>query len=307
MQNHNFNFPAIKSELVNLGDDSYKLVIGPLMPGFGYTIGNSLRRIMLSSVPGFAVTKVKINDITHEYQAVEGIKEDALDVVLNLRMLRAKIKTDSESVTLTLKKNEGGKIYASDFADNAAVEILNPDLYICEVVPGKKINIEVEIERGQGYVAYEERNLRGNTDPTSILVDASFSPIKNVSLDVKKVRVGDKTNFDSIQVTFDSDGTVDASEICKYSLDLSVNLFQNILSSFSAELDGKQALKNQEENDTNVEEMDEDLSGLNPRIVKILNKNGISSKKELIERKAEISEFSGLGEKMIKEVEEFLK
>lgn len=311
MQDHKFTFPSIKSELQNLGDDSFKLIVGPLMPGFGYTIGNSLRRIMLSSIPGFAVTKVKINDITHEYQAIEGVKEDALDVVLNLRMVRAKIKTDEESVNLVLKNIKGGKIYASDFSTNSSVEILNPDLYICEVAPGKKLNVELEISRGHGYIAYEERNLRANTDPNSILVDASFSPIKNVALEVKKVRVGDKTNFDSIEVTFDSDGAVDAAEVCKYSLELSVNLFQKILSSFGAETDGKKALKSSKEEAENTTEDTqndgENLDGLNSRVVKILNKNDIFNKKDLIVRKDEISEFSGLGDKMIKEIEEFLK
>ena len=134
--------PAIKSHLTSHSDTQHTLVIEPLLPGYGYTLGNSLRRVMLSSIPGFAVTKVRINDITHEYQALEGVVEDALDVILNLKNLRAKIITDDETVTLELNKSAQGEVTAEDFEKNAKVEVLNKDLYICTINKGVELKIE---------------------------------------------------------------------------------------------------------------------------------------------------------------------
>jgi len=299
-----FNFPAIRSELHTSGENSYRMVISPLLPGFGPTIGNSLRRIMLSSLPGFAVTKVRINDITHEYQAVDGVKEDALDVLLNLRMLRVRIVTDAETETLVIKSKKGGVITAASFDKNGAVDIVNKDLYVCTLAPGHELHIEVEISRGFGYVSYEKRDLRGNTDPVGMLVDASFSPVKNVALDIEKVRVGDQTNFDAINISFDTDGTVTGEEIAQYTIHLCVDLFQKIESSFGAAVDGAAAI---EQSQTSAAlPATEDLSELGARTVKVLEKNGITSVKELMAKKGEISEFPGLGDKTLKAIQAFI-
>lgn len=299
-----FSYPPIKSVLADNGDNSFTLSIYPLMPGFGHTLGNSIRRILLSAIPGFAVTKVRINDLTHEYQAIKGVKEDALDVLLNLKSLRVKINTDSETVTLKLSTKEGGDITAKDFEKNSEVEITNKDLHICTLSEGAKLDIEVEISRGYGYVSYEKRDLRGNTDPTALLIDAMFTPVRNVALDVEPTRVGDQTDFDKINISFDTDGTVTGKEISEYALKLAVDMFSNIHSSFGAAIDGEKAEKKAIKA---VEASTDAGIDLPARITKILEKNGITSNTELKKRVDEIQDLPGLGDKAIEQIEEYIK
>jgi DNA-directed RNA polymerase subunit alpha len=172
------NHPEVKANLVKNSDQNYTLVIEPLYPGYGYTIGNSLRRIFLSSIPGFGITKIKINDLTHEYQPVAGLVEDALQVILNLKMVRARIKTDEERVTMSFSRNTAGTITAGEFK-SAHAEIINKDLHICTLNKGSKLDIEIEISRGVGYLSMDDVNLSDNKDARQILVDTVFSPVAN--------------------------------------------------------------------------------------------------------------------------------
>lgn len=302
-----FSYPPIKTVLDERGDNDYTLSIYPLMPGFGYTLGNSLRRILLSSIPGFAVTKVRINDLTHEYQAIKGVKEDALDVLLNLKSLRAQILSDAETVVLKLSTKKGGEITAEDFEKNSEVEIINKDQYICTLSEGAKLEIEVEISRGYGYVSYEKRDLRGNTDPTGLLVDALFTPVRNVQLDVEQTRVGDQTNFDRINISFDTDGSVGGKEVAEYALKLAVDMFSNIHSALQAGTDQEKALKSTAKPMQNNNLAESDAIELPARIVKILEKNGISSNSDLKARIDEIQDLPGLGDKALEQIEEYIK
>ena len=299
-----FQYPPIKSTLLEVREGEYTLSIFPLSPGFGYTFGNSIRRILLSSVPGFAVTKVRINDLTHEYQAIKGVKEDALDVLLNLKSLRAKIISDAETATIKISLKRSGDITAADFETNSEVEIVNKDLYICNLSDGAKLDIEIEVSRGYGYVNYEKRDLRTNTDPTGLLIDALFTPVRNVALEVEQTRVGDQTNFDRININFETDGTVDGKEIIDYALTLAVDLFSNIHSSFGAQEDvialEKKAVKV-------IPAVESDKLDLPVRITKILEKNGMSTNAELKARVDEIQDLPGLGDKAIEQIEEYIK
>ena len=308
-----FTYPPIKATLKHIEDNDFVLSVSPLLPGFGYTFGNSLRRIMLSSVPGFAVTKVRINDLTHEYQTIDHVKEDALDVLLNLKSLRAQIITDEEKVTIVLKTNKDGEITAKDFEKNAAVKIVNKDLYICTLSKGGKLHIELEISRGHGYLPYEKRDLRGNTDPTGLLIDAVFSPVRNVALDVDQVRVGDQTNFDNLLLSFSTDGTVVGQEVADFTLKLFNEMLGNIYSSFGAGVDGEKAVKESTKasKETTVSKAASkskvEAIELPARILKILEKNGINTNQELIEKEDEISEYSGLGEKALESIQEYIE
>ena len=162
-------FPPIKTKLVPTGTNSYKLEIEPLVPGFGHTFGNSIRRILLSSIPGFGVTTIRINDLTHEFQPVKGVKEDAIDVVLNLKSIRAKILTNDQKATLVLKATKAGKVYAKDFKKEAKIEISNPDQYICELDGTGDLEIEIDIERGIGYRNADELESIESPNPLDIL------------------------------------------------------------------------------------------------------------------------------------------
>ncbi len=305
ISNYSINFPNIKTSFKKHTESDYELIIEPLMPGFGHTLGNSLRRIMLSSIPGFAVTRVSINDITHEYQVIENVVEDAFDIILNLKNLRARINTDEEKVILKLSKFSSGPVTAADFTKNGAVDIINPDLYICTLSSGGKLQIEVEISRGVGYLAMEDISLVDNPNPKNILVDALFSPVTNVALAVDKVRVGDKTNFDRISIKYTTDQTVSGEEVADYALKLVTELFTKIQSSFLANRDFAK-LTSEEGSQKPSNLMQEEIN-LPTKIKNILLKNSITTNSELIARANEIENFNGVAEKTLQAIKDYIK
>lgn len=295
--------PALKSKLVSHSENKHTLTIEPLMPGFGYTFGNSIRRIMLSSIPGYAVTRIRINDLTHEYQGIDNVVEDALDIMLNLKQLRPIITTDDERLVLTLNKEGEGDVYASDFESNSSVRIANPELYICSLDKNGKISIEVEVARGTGYLSSDSIKYSTQTNPHDILVDALFSPVTNVSLNVEQVRVGDKTNFDKIEVNFETDQTVNAEEVVKYTFGLMSDLVQQINNVFSSNI-VEQALPESTISESDViSSSDIDLP---KRIKSILEKNDITTNDQLKNRLAEVESFAGITEKSYKSIEEYV-
>ena len=304
------NFSPIKVDLKQHDHTNFELVVEPLMPGFGYTLGNSLRRVLLSSIPGFAVTRVSINDITHEYQAIEHVVEDAFDIILNLKNLKAKINTDADKVVLKLTKFSSGPVTAADFMKDPAVDILNPDLYICHLNSGGKLSIEVEVSRGVGYLSMEDIDLAANPNPKHILVDALFSPVTNVALEVDKVRVGDKTNFDRLSVKYTTNETVTGQEVAEYALKLIIDLFANIHSSLLANtsspkvstMEPSKPLTSRQEAVPPSEEIN-----LPTKIKNILYKNNIRTNSELIARANEIENFNGVAEKTLQVIKDYIK
>ena len=300
------NHPAIKSRLVTESEKQHKLTIEPLIPGFGYTIGNSLRRVLLSAIPGFAVTKIKINDITHEYQVIDGVVEDAIEVILNLKLLRVKILNDDEKVTLILTKSVEGDIFASDFETNGKVEIINPELFICSLDKNGNVTIEIEITRGVGYLSNEQIKFADNANPFDIFVDALFSPVSNVSLNVEQVRVGDKTNFDKVEITFDTDKTVEAPDIVNYALDLIVDMLKNIKSSLGTEVVSADDTKDEKSVDDSIITKSNAID-LPKKITNILVKNNIHDNDQLIYRIKDISEFPGITEKSVILINDYIE
>ncbi|MGL4758201.1 MAG: DNA-directed RNA polymerase subunit alpha [Patescibacteria group bacterium] len=224
-------FP-IKTTFKVLDDKSAQLTIYPLNPGFGHTLGNSIRRALISSIPGYAVTKIKINNYTHEYQAVEGIVEDIQQIVLNIKNLSIKVSTNEESVNVVLKKSKAGEVTASDFEKQAGVEVINKDLYICTIEKDFDLDIVVEVKKGYGFVQVDDETLSGSQLLTDLYVDALYSPVRNVQCEVEKVRVGDDTNLDKIIITFETNGTVDPRETVDYALKLIIDQYQKIDSAF---------------------------------------------------------------------------
>ncbi len=183
------------------------IVIEPCYPGYGTTWGNALRRVLLSSLEGAAVTAVKIKGVKHEFSTIPFVKEDVLEIILNLKQLRMKIFTDEE-IRLSLKAKGEKKVYAKDIEKNALVEIVNPDLLIATLTD-KKADLEMEIfvKKGRGYVPVEER--RGEArEIGKILIDSVFSPIKRVGMRIENVRVGEKTNFDRLTLSIETDKTI---------------------------------------------------------------------------------------------------
>jgi DNA-directed RNA polymerase subunit alpha len=225
------NFP-IKTSFESLGNNVFKVSVFPLNAGFGHTLGNSIRRVLLSSIPGFAVTKIKINHFTHEYQAVEGIKEDLQEVMLNLKDLIIKVDTSDEVVNLTIKTNKEGDITAKEFAKVAGVTVVNPELHICTINGKIDLEITVEVKKGYGFYQVTESELSSTTSLTDLLVDAHYSPITNVALDVDDYRVGSNTDFDKIDLIYTTDGSIDPKFAIEYALELVVDQYTKTLNAF---------------------------------------------------------------------------
>ena len=186
-----------------------RFAIGPLDPGFGHTLGNSLRRTLLSSIPGAAVTQVRFDGSLHEFTTLPGVKEDVTDIILNLKDLLVRVHSD-EPVTLRIDKRGPGDVTAADLQVTADVEILNPDLCIASLNAKGHLAIDVTVERGRGY-ASADRNKRSNTIGV-IPVDSIFSPVRRVTFDVEPVRVEQSTDFDRLVLDIETDGSLSPRE-----------------------------------------------------------------------------------------------
>ena len=179
--------------------------ISPLEPGFGHTLGNSLRRTLLSSIPGAAVTQVRFDDSLHEFDVIKGVKEDVTDVILNLKDLVLQCESD-EAVTLRLDKRGPAEVRAGDIQTTSDVEVLNPDLLIATVNATGRIAMDLTVEQGRGYLS-AERNKRTTTIGV-IPVDAIFSPVRRVSFSIEPTRVEQSTNFDKLILEIETDGSI---------------------------------------------------------------------------------------------------
>lgn len=184
-----------------------RLIIEPLFHGYGTTIGNALRRVLLSSLPGAAVTSLKIKGATHEFTSVEGVYEDVLEIVLNLKQLRLKCYSE-EPIKLKVTKKGEGPVAGKDIEKNSDVEIINEDLVIATVTDkSKEFNMDIIVEQGLGFLATENRS-KENLDVGAIAIDALFSPVINVGYVVEDTRVGQITNYDKVTLTIETDGTI---------------------------------------------------------------------------------------------------
>lgn len=190
-----------------------KVTLEPLERGFGYTLGNALRRILLSSMPGCAVTEVEIDGVLHEYSSKEGVQEDVIEILLNLKGLAASIEGKDEA-TLTLNKSGAGPVTAGDFQHDGDVEIVNPEHVICHLTGENEFNLRVKVERGRGYVPASSRQSEDDDERPigRLLVDASFSPVERISYSVDAARVEQRTDLDKLIIEMETNGTLDPEE-----------------------------------------------------------------------------------------------
>lgn len=206
------------------GANEAVLTIEPLHHGYGTTVGNALRRVLLSSLPGAAVTAMKIKGVQHEFSTVPGVKEDVLDIMLNLKKLRMKVHSE-EPVVLKLVANKEGVVTAALIEKNADVDIANPELELATITDGKStLDMEITVSRGRGYVPTEERD-SAPTEIGVISVDAMFSPVRNVGFRVENTRVGEITNYDKLIMNITSDGTVSPQEAVEQATKILLNHF----------------------------------------------------------------------------------
>ena len=210
------------------GSQYGKFVIEPLERGFGTTIGNSLRRVLLSSLEGTAVTSARIEGITHEYTAIPGVLEDVIDVMLNLKGLA--IKTDSkEPQHLRIDVDRAGAVLASDIQLPAGVKVVNPDWLICTIAEGGSFHADIIVETGKGYVANDvPRNTKTGQAIDMLPIDATFMPIKRVSYEVENTRVGDSIDYDKLTLEIWSNGCIDVTTALTQSADLLIEHFVQI-------------------------------------------------------------------------------
>jgi DNA-directed RNA polymerase subunit alpha len=207
-------------------DDANKatITVEPCYPGYGTTLGNALRRVLLSSLPGAAATRVRIKGVDHEFSTVPGVKEDVVDILLNLKQLRIRIH-EGENATLTLKATGEGAVKAKDIELPSNAEIMNPD-FVLATLTEKDATLEMEIaaQTGRGYVPVEAQE-REKTDLGSIALDAIYTPVKNVNFDSENVRVGQMTNFDKLRLTISTDGNITPAEAFRQATEIMLNHF----------------------------------------------------------------------------------
>jgi DNA-directed RNA polymerase subunit alpha len=190
-------------------NNTQRFAMGPLDPGFGHTLGNSLRRTLLSSIPGAAVTQVRFDEALHEFTTLNGIKEDVTDLILNLKDLLVRMD-DDEPVTLRIDKRGPGEASAADIQTRTGVEILNPDLHLAGLNAKGRLALDITVERGRGYVS-ADRNKRSSTIGV-IPIDSIFSPVRRVTFDIESVRVEQSTDFDRLVLEIETDGTMSPRE-----------------------------------------------------------------------------------------------
>ncbi len=295
-----------------------------LYPGYGHTLGNSLRRIVLSSIPGAGITKVKINGVEHEFSTMDGMKEDVIILLLNLKKVRFKlVGTEKETATLSIKGAQ--KVYAKDIQTPGQIEVLSGDQYLCELT-AKNANLEIEItvEHGLGFVPRDVHH-KQKAEIGVIALDALFSPIRRVAYDVENMRVGDKTNHNKLRMTIETDGTLTPREALEKSIETMMIQLQAIsgfktdfqpiniehkTESLSTPIETESASASKDEDDDAMSDVLKtriDTLDLTGRTLKALTNANIRTIGGIARKRADdLLEIEGIGEKGIAEIKKVL-
>lgn len=296
--------------------------IDNLYPGYGHTLGNSLRRIVLSSLPGAAITSIKIEGADHEFSVLDGVKEDVITIILNLKQIRLKLHSDAkQEISISVKGQR--VVTAKDITSGSEVEVLNPDLYIAEITDkSTTLNITMQVEHGLGFVA-KEGHQRNKVDIGTIAVDAIFTPIRRVSYEVENMRVGDNTNHNRLRMNIETDGSITPREALNKSIRIMIeqldamldhDIRPNMLDNDSVmEMEQIEESKNtiqEEKNDgefTDILKTRIDTLGLSPRILTALQNANIRTVGGIARKKKDdLLDIDGIGEKGINEIKNVL-
>ena len=310
---------VLPSKLKIVSEDNQKGVyeIEGLYPGYGHTLGNSLRRIILSSIPGAAITQVKIAGADHEFATVAGVREDVMTIILNLKKVRFQMVGDEpQTAELSVKS---GAVTAKDFKTAGQLTVMNPEQYIAEVSGKTDFKIEVVVEKGMGFVSREMLS-KEKMDIGSIMLDARFSPIVGCSYDVEDMRVGDRTNYNRLRITIDTDGSIAPKIALEDSMQIMLDQFRAILDlkeiakvhiPESVIVESKASKSSEPEMDkedlTEVLKTRIDSLQLSTRTLNALSEAGIRTVGGLIQKTEEgLLDLEGFGEKGLNEVKEIL-
>lgn len=280
-----------------------KFELEPLERGFGTTIGNALRRVMLSSLPGSAITSVKIEGVMHEFQKIDGVVEDVTAIVLALKSIVIKNHSDEDKV-IRIFANQEGPVTAGDIERDADIEIVNPDLVIANLVKGGKIDMEMTVSNGRGYVdAKTNQKLLGENKMSVIAIDSIYSPIERVNYEVESARVGQNENFDKLIMNIYTNGSITPEEAMALSARILIEHFNivtdlNTISDVSGLMAEKKVDTITKTLETPIEEIEFSVRAYN-----CLKRAGINSVQDLISKKeVEVTKIRNLGKKSLKEV-----
>ena len=297
---------VLEYDAESLTDQYGRFHAQPFERGFGTTIGNALRRVLLSSIEGAAVTAVKIDGVLHEFSPIQGVVEDATDIILNLKQIPIKIHVD-QAQTLTIKVDKPGEVKASDIETTADVDILDPDVHIATVAEGGSLSMELRVKQGRGYVS-ADRNFEEELGVGWIPVDSVHSPIKKVNYLVEAARLGQTTDYDKLTVDVWTDGTITARDAVSLSAKLvrdHLNIFINIDEPIEIpeEVVPEEPIEVVNEHlDKSVEELE-----LSVRSYNCLKNANIRTIRELVEKsEPEMLRTKNFGRKSLNEIKEIL-
>lgn len=314
MSDYNILLPS-KPRIVSEEDFKGTYEIDGLYPGYGYTLGNSLRRIILSSLPGSAIISVKIAGVDHEFTTMDGVKEDVINILLNLKKVRIKLVTD-EPQELRLNVKKVGEVTAKDIEIPGQVEILNPEQHIVTITD-KNANFDMTISviKGLGFISKEELQ-KDKVEIGSIVLDAFFTPIRRVSYEVENMRVGDRTDFNRLRIIIETDGTITANEALENSIDIMIKQLKAIVGFKEDESEEQEqeeekidSVDEKEESSNNIEFLKTRIESLDlsARTENALLEANIRTVGGLARKKEEdLLELGGLGAKGLQEIKRAL-
>ena len=299
----------LKPKFTEIDASTGKFEIDGCYPGYGTTLGNALRRVLLSSLEGSAITSVKIKGISHEFSTLPGVMEDAVHIILNLKKVRFQMHSD-EPMKVTLKSDGVGEVKAKDIKCTSEIEVINPDQVIATVTDKKTtLEMEIEVGRGLGYVPVEQQK-REDKEIGVIAVDAIYTPIERVNYNVEDMRVGKRTDYNKITLEIKTDSSISPKDAMTKAVDILINQF-SALAGFETEKEVVEEVIPEKE--AVVEEVKEvadpmkikveELKGLSARTLKALEEAGIAKVKDIAKMNdVQLGEVKGMGEKGIKEI-----
>jgi DNA-directed RNA polymerase subunit alpha len=300
--------PKIKT--AKIGDNHVIFTLTPLPPGYGVTLGNALRRVLLSSIPGACISGAKIEGVSHEYSTIKGAKDSVLDIMLNLKLVDVR-KLSKEPTWISLDANKEGVVTAGDIKTNSDVEIMNPDQYITTLEKGARLKMELRVEKGVGYITANFKQ-REETIPNIITLDSVFSPVKKIRYEVESTRVGQMTNLDKLTLEIKTNGSISPEDAMKFS----ANILQSYFKLFNEEnmviepefmSDINKIMTKQQEEEQKKPPQESytpiEILGFSPRTLNALINGGIGSVEQLSRcTESKLTNLRGFGRKALGEV-----
>ncbi|ASS76901.1 DNA-directed RNA polymerase subunit alpha [Tumebacillus algifaecis] len=297
--------PRIETVEINESGTYGKFVVEPLERGYGTTLGNSLRRILLSSLPGAAATSVKIEGVLHEFSTIPGVVEDTTEIILNLKRLSLKIHSDEEK-TLTIDAEGPGAVTAGDIRVDSDVDVLNPDLHIATLADGGKLFMEITANRGRGYVP-ADRNKKEDMEIGVIPIDSIYTPIERVNYSVENTRVGQVTNYDKLTLEVWTDGSIRPDEAVSLGAKILTEHLMLFVGLTDKVRDTEIMIEKEDDKKEKVLEMTIEELELSVRSYNCLKRAGINTVQELCSKtEEEMMKVRNLGRKSLEEVQEKL-